>query len=258
MLATSVKMRIRKTLYKYVDLKGLESILKSSTLKFTNPQDFNDPFEFHENLVDRKMSAKHQLESLKKYGQNLTEDSIKSYKQQVRIETRDKHYTHIVKLFENKKLSTYVTCFSEIDNNLLMWSHYADKHRGACIGFDTESLRSDYKTDSYFSNVTYSRRIVTKNLSKLRDAAIAHWISSKGKDWKYEKEVRIVLGTIDSEFMPFNLHSIKEIIFGCCVTENDKQSIENLFLNKNNLDWISISEMKMSSKLYKLEKINRH
>lgn len=250
-------MRIRDTLYKYVDLKGLESILINHTLKFTNPKDFNDPFEFHDNLVDRKMSAKHQLESLKKYGKDLTKESIRRYKDQVRLETGDAPDNHIARLFEKKKQTTYVTCFSELDNNPLMWSHYADKHKGACIGFNTESLRSDYKIDSYFSKVKYYRKIVTKSLSKYRDTAIEHWISSKGKDWEYEKEIRIVLGSADSEFMPFNLHSIKEVIFGCCISEDEKRNIENLIFNKTKLDWIAVSEMRMSKNEYKLEKNNR-
>src|ERR1035441_3016297 len=27
-------------------------------------------------------------------------------------------------------------CFSEEWNNILLWSHYADQHRGVCLGFD--------------------------------------------------------------------------------------------------------------------------
>ncbi|HAY3550825.1 DUF2971 domain-containing protein [Elizabethkingia meningoseptica] len=35
--------------------------------------------------------------------------------------------------------NSYVSCFSETNNNILMWSHYASKHSGICLEF-----RSDY------------------------------------------------------------------------------------------------------------------
>lgn len=38
------------------------------------------------------------------------------------------------KIFENSS----TTCFSETNNNFLMWSHYASKHSGICLEFTTE------------------------------------------------------------------------------------------------------------------------
>ena len=251
-------MCLKKTIFKYVDLEGLESILTNSTLKFTHPQNFNDPFEFHSNLVDRKLSANHQLEILKKHGEVLTREEIEKYKRQVRLNKGGFDNDHLIELFEQRKQETYVTCFSEVSDNLLMWSHYADKHKGACIGFKTKALQSDYKSDSYFSNVKYYRKIITKNLSRSREAAIAHWACSKGKNWQYEKEVRIILGSRDSEFVPFNLLSIEEIIFGCLVSEVKKKNLENLIFNLKELSWIVTSEMNMSNKEFKLEKNKRN
>ena len=38
--------------YKYVDFDtGLKKIIKENSLKFTNPADFNDPFDCNENLL---------------------------------------------------------------------------------------------------------------------------------------------------------------------------------------------------------------
>jgi len=73
----------------------------------------------------------------------MTKNEKRRYNEQVRLETRVTPDNHIARLFEKKKQTTFVTCFSEVENNLLLWSHYADKHKGACIGFNTESLRSD-------------------------------------------------------------------------------------------------------------------
>ena len=249
---------MKEIVYKYVDFKGLELILKNNTLKFTNPADFNDPFEFHNSLVDRKLSAKHKLQIVRKYEKNLTAEKLRRYKEIIRKESGETDSDdHIFRLFEQKKQNTKVTCFSEIDNNLLMWAHYADQHKGACIGFNIESLYSDFKHDSYLGQVKYYRKLITKNLSKYLDDAIFHWICSKGNDWKYEKEVRIILSSNNCEYLTFDIHSIKEITFGCRVIDENKRNIEKLIFDTFNYYWIKSNEMKISDKKYGLEKNNR-
>lgn len=32
-----------------------------------------------------------------------------------------------------------VSCFSEVNDGLLMWAHYADKYCGICLEFDTDN-----------------------------------------------------------------------------------------------------------------------
>mgnify|MGYP002227506002 FL=1 len=38
-----------------------------------------------------------------------------------------------------------VGCFSERNDSLLMWSHYADEHRGLCIGYNLHDLIKNYE-----------------------------------------------------------------------------------------------------------------
>src|SRR5271154_5959350 len=45
-----------------------------------------------------------------------------------------------------------VLCFNEKWDDILHWSHYADRHRGACLGFDVSGSsdkfgRVEYKRD---------------------------------------------------------------------------------------------------------------
>ena len=35
-----------------------------------------------------------------------------------------------------------VLCLSACDNSILMWSHYADEHKGFCIGFNNSLVAS--------------------------------------------------------------------------------------------------------------------
>ncbi|MFA5973591.1 MAG: DUF2971 domain-containing protein [Lentimicrobiaceae bacterium] len=247
---------MKETIYKYVDLSGLELILRNQTLKFSHPMDFNDPFEFHHNLVDTKISAEHKLEILEKRDKNITPEKLKRFKAIIAQDENDPPDNHDAQ-FEERKKSTKITCFSEIDDNILMWAHYADKHRGACIGFNTRLISSCLGRDSLISNVVYYSEFITKNLSEFREDAIFHWICSKGLDWEYEKEVRIVLGPDYPEIMPINIVSIGEIILGCSLPEEEKQRIESLIFDQLDYRWIILNEMKISSNKYALEKNNR-
>ena len=37
-----------------------------------------------------------------------------------------------------------VFCLSELDDSVLMWSHYADQHQGVVLGFDTEAMEQGF------------------------------------------------------------------------------------------------------------------
>ncbi len=248
---------MNETIYKYIDLKGLECILKNETLKFTKPSDFNDPFEFHEALVDRKLKLEHWIQIYKKRENKLSKERKKEL-----IETfknnNQKLQDDIDKQFYNQKATTKISCFSEINDSFLMWSHYADKHKGACIGFSTERLKTFFKTDSQFCKVKYYREIHSKNISNHRVDAIVHWICSKGKTWNYEKEIRIILGSNPTEFQKIDTTLIKQVIFGCNVANEEKERIEKLIFEQRKYDWIKTSEMKISNKKFKLNNCNRH
>ena len=52
---------------------------------------------------------------------------------------------------ERTKKDALATCFSKRNDSILMWSHYADSHKGVCFEFDYES--------PYFYDVLYENKI---------------------------------------------------------------------------------------------------
>jgi len=74
-----------------------------------------------------------------------------------------------------------VLCFSLSWHNPLLWSHYADRHRGIALGFDVH--------EGILKSVSYrEQRPVLKEISD----EVAHWLLfTKYVDWKYEQEARI-------------------------------------------------------------------
>lgn len=124
-----------------------------------------------------------------------------------------------------------VLCFSKTWRSPVMWSHYADRHHGFCLGFDTQ--------DQFLHNVQYLPRRVVLDWErfelddKYAQRSMDLFVSTKFSHWRYEKEVRkfVVLNSenFDSphHFQVFGKDlRLKEIIVGanCDIPRKD---IEN-------------------------------
>lgn len=75
------------------------------------------------------------------------------------------------KFFKN----SYVTCFSETNDNFLMWSHYASSHKGVCLEFDIvdEAIAYERKGKRKIDKKKYS-----ETLSEWKTKSVTYW--SKG------------------------------------------------------------------------------
>lgn len=129
---------------------ALENISKRR-IKIAQFQDLNDPFElFSVNLSNKTMRK-----------------AFRAFKKEM-------------------EQSHGILCFSRTKRNPVLWSHYADKHKGMCLGFD---LRDDT-----LKEVKYvSRRLVLKSLRNLTKGTAIKFLSTKYQGWSYEKEVRTFL-----------------------------------------------------------------
>ena len=90
-------------------------------------------------------------------------------------------------------------CFSETWGNPVLWGHYADGHRGICLGFDVPR--------TFLRKVEYvtCRQPLPKTLD---EAFMRRLLSTKFSHWQYEQEYRAFVG-LDTEtdghyFMDFS------------------------------------------------------
>lgn len=90
-------------------------------------------------------------------------------------------------------------CFSARRDNPVQWSHYADGHKGMCLGFDIP--------DEHVTKVQYTPTRPMADMQKLfADETAGHeeinrWLNVKYDHWQYEKEWRAAF-TLD----PKNQH----------------------------------------------------
>jgi Protein of unknown function (DUF2971) len=121
---------------------------------------------------------------------------------------------------------TALLCFSEDWTSPLMWSHYADKHRGICLGFDV--LRSAVKS------IQYDDKRIRGELGKYKTGTFALTDElrdvlryTKCHEWKYEKERRHLMSLASAvphgalHFRPLDATiRLAEVILGPLCTES--------------------------------------
>ncbi len=86
-------------------------------------------------------------------------------------------------------------CFSRRWNNILMWSHYADRHKGICLGFDVAdelAVPVQYVDDVLLEgNLTHSDEATRVRNREEYQKIIHRSFYVKSSGWSYEDEVRI-------------------------------------------------------------------
>jgi hypothetical protein len=207
-------------LYKYqrVTQYSLQS-LADQTVWLSSPASFNDPFDCAINL-DRKKLAESVAHAVEKITQNsVVEDSLKAPSAQdelAYVQLRDGLRAEMQKIG--------VLCLSETPNEILMWSHYAEYHKGFCIEYyvdDTSPLKNMAKpvryTDVYPS-------LSLKNLpADAEENFIDVCVHTKAKQWSYEREWRAISETGEKLYRA--PAPISAIIFGARMPDAHKRDI---------------------------------
>ena len=119
--------------------------------------------------------------------------------------------------YEQQKLKdlAYMTCFSETNDNSLMWSHYAKQHEGMCVEYDFKKLKNNgFDILKHLFPVVYcDKRIIKRNMKSLIQSLeelgkaidgsyvyegeealddILPLFLTKAKVWEYEREWRLL------------------------------------------------------------------
>jgi hypothetical protein len=197
-------------LYKYRALdpnndilfKRLVDIVNNDQLYFTLPTNLNDPLECHSVLS----TINHHMYNFK------SGDFLRNIQQTDNQEERNINLINEIILKNdsfNKTIALIpLTCFTEKFDDLLMWSHYSNAHKGVCLEFNTTKL-IDAQFNCIFP-VIYKRKMpdfVKLDASKdpkfpVNVSLYLYFCLIKLMPWKYESEWRYLAidhaGTIDN------------------------------------------------------------
>lgn len=118
--------------------------------------------------------------------------------------------------------------------NELMWSHYADSHRGFCIEYDLDILcQSISHSFNLISSMDVSYQVNRPNIPREEnlDKLLHKFCGTKSKAWEYENEYRLVFG--DSGLKPIPAKAIKAIYFGLRIGLEERSQVIAGLKNEN-------------------------
>lgn len=106
-----------------------------------------------------------------------------------------------------------IASLSAVPDNFLLWSHYADGHKGVAIEIEIPREHPD------LIEITYSpfSSVFTEKVQTNED--MRHLFNGKSEEWSYEREYRVV-----APLQHFELpHAISRVLLGPLVPEDQER-----------------------------------
>ena len=218
-----------KRLYKYRSMKseGVEDIFTKMKIFASDSTVFDDPFESMPRLtgVESSLKKEKHLKDLVniKFPHATKKEKKKLMKGKKPLLTDQTRLKNTYKEFI-KTIGVY--CLSEINDNLIMWSLYADSHRGFCLEFDS-SIENSLFWEAF--KVIYSSEYPTVNMMEIGINAETSQkvLLTKFIGWENQKEWRILKpkGQGGPKHYCFSPSLLTEVVFGALISEDDKKTI---------------------------------
>jgi hypothetical protein len=249
-------------LFKYRDISNLLhletltelSIFLPSANKFNDPFDCKIPLEYIKLETDEELRRNFARKLIMMHGsveeKNEIENHVERFMEKKHLSNKDE----LFQFEENdiKKLNEFgIFSVSTIPNNLLMWSHYANSHKGICIGFNAKKLY-DICNFSMLGPVTYFDKYPNMSLLRDNEDLLYNQLYNKSLDWYYEKEFRYIKINGANTKVQFTSDIIEEIYIGCLTSPADLILIKQL--RKEKFPDVRLYECKKSRNGYHLEK----
>jgi len=171
-------------IYHFLDKKfGLQAI-RHRRLKASAMNDLNDPFDMR--------------------GTDLSDKNFR---------------TALSGAIESMSQSRGLHCFSKNWSNPVLWSHYADRHCGLCLGFDVPDR---YLRTMRYVNMPLTADELLGDEQRLTERSMELLLSVKFSHWQYEEEVRLFVALKDKDkkadlyFTEFSEDlRLAQVIVGC-------------------------------------------
>lgn len=246
MLKTPELCEIRK-LYRYRSMESqeLEGIFTERQVCLRKTTDFNDPFDCNPKLIIHMSRLKRELYLRTEAKRRFPLADSKTLKRHIinaKINLTSDAEAFAKKSYEEFLDNTGFYCLSEINDDILMWSHYADGHRGVCLEFDAinDAVYANRMLFGQAIKVIYSKRRPVFNIFNIGEPVeFIKAFLTKSDHWKYEKEWRVI--KIPDEGGPglksFDPRSLTGVIFGYLMSPENRQRI---------MEWINRYPIRLS------------
>lgn len=259
-------------LYKYRDMNERNLLsLKKRQVWYSVGRKFNDPFDCTLNVPINLMTGSSMLAFIHKYtsakklldaniltSEQVEQTAIKYLEQTQELMIAGRIGEHplysILEIVLASLERSFVCCFSKNATNHLLWSHYADSHKGYCIRYKKDILFRDIAPKLYgdvvYDDTSIDLVSVFDNYSNVaRDI-----IFRKSLCWSYEDEVRLIhndISNYEDELSKMEVHSDEAIDCIILGYNFNMKRLDELKLLVSN-DSIMFKKIERSTKSYKL------
>lgn len=268
---------IPSKLYKYRPVNGFSiNNLENDTVWLNSPSDYNDPYEFYEDIdfkalsthinkkhfdklvemVTNKIQISQEIIDQAKLSDNPIELIGRGLMEQGGFEDLkiDKIFNFITEytaknnqILISEKIefiqeSMKVSSFCENYNEFLMWSHYADSHRGFCIEYNLDLwAKADIRRRILFP-IIYQEEVYKSTAHLLKSIDDLEWNnlypllsgSTKSNKWDYEKEWRFIIN-IGPSFLKQNyrMNCQSRVFLGYKISQTNREKIIEICKSQN-------------------------
>ncbi len=205
--------------YRPIDKRLVEQLV-SSEMFFPHRAQLNDPFDCNVDLnraIDRALSR----------GACKTPELLRSFKSDTESQSR----------FVNGVGNIGIGSFSLANNETLLWSHYANDHRGVVLRYDFPTSFLDNGSVLGVAAVSYLPNAISdwlsENIHLYRDdhkefifQLLKKFLMAKAPSWSYEREARIV--RLKAGLFPLPRETLTHVIFGLQTSKADERLVRDL------------------------------
>lgn len=274
-------------LFKYLH-QDRTDVLLGQSIRFSSPAVLNDPFELKPHLA-ALASPEHMEAHITRVLPELLREELAKLPSEVRalvpvealheillrqLPGAKRNIQGIVEVLMPKLQEVMarkfeeligILCLSESADNLLMWAHYADSHRGFVIEFDERSPFFDRRVNPddelrHLRKVSYSPKRPSLTLTDVEDFTP---FVTKGTDWQYEAEWRMIVpldtaSTVIGEgphavhLFKFPAQAITAVVLGTRMAAQKKEVVRKILADSPHFSHVRCVEAEIDNEHYQV------
>jgi len=238
---------------------NLFNILSNSQLWFSKPAELNDPFDCRVDIIDC-------LENAIKYFGGINQSKWRDL-----MTLRTKHEV-ILNTIQMHSKELGLCSFSgsiNINENPLLWSHYANKHEGVCLMYKIPHDFVSNKNVLAISPVTYDEednQPLTKwfienaglfdrdNIDDLLMGLHKYVLTIKDNSWSYEGETRLIRD--QSGLLYIDKVFLAQVTFGLHTDTENENRIKDILKSDKGYSHVDLTRMVRSNSDFGIEMID--
>jgi hypothetical protein len=234
---------------KFVE-EHLRDLLSNQRIHLSNPVGFNDPWDCHVCFDMRRsvdpLYRRYLADSFSKQRDlRIPAHEVERIDRDLResepffIEMIQQRLSRLVRREVISGWRLY--CLTPYPDNSLMWSHYADRHKGICLEFDAKQMQSLHVHTVSYDESPPGMDPLALLSGNVSPENVARIFLTKSRDWSYESEYRLIarageagvvsqasIPTTKDDYLTLGPGVLTAVIAGCRITDEDLGRIREL------------------------------